>query len=278
MKWNLFYPLLIILSLISFIVTSTKEQTLCEMLIHKYKNNHEELKSQISKNMFELKSEEKCLELLLTKGLYKPAEFLMQELNKRGIQFRDQLKIATNNINQKLKDIYSKFRFEESDYVTASPAFQWAQNVESVFIQIKYAHRFDAPGCLEVKKETIDIDGNLLNFRAYCIQGDTPIKFSLSLDLFDTIDKDQSVFTSSSVGRYQLTLKKTTGKYWKSLQKPGAESPSNMRMWLEMREKYLDEIQKYIDESEEEENKDIDEELKSIKSKKTKKDNKNEDL
>lgn len=251
---------------------------LCKELFEKHYSNISELKSQITKNMFELKNDDACLELLLTKGQKDVAEVFMDELAKRGINYRDQLKSATNNIQRKLKDIYNTFRFDDSDYISASPAFQWAQNVDKVFIEIKYAHRFDSPGCLEVSKEDINLEGSSLEFQAFCVQGDVPIKFNLALQLFGKIDKSQSVFSSTSVGRYQLTLKKEEAAYWKNLQAQGVDSPPNMRMWLEMREKYLEEIQKYIDEKDEEENKDIDNEIESMKKKKSKAPEGTEDL
>ena len=203
----------------------------CERLIKEYKKNKEELKSQIIKNMFNLKSESKCLELLLTKGLKEEAEILMIELNKRGIKFTDHLRTATNNIIQKAKSIYNQYRFDESDYVTVFPAFEWAQSLDRVFINIKYSHRWDAPGCNEVKKENVESFENLVMFTAYCIQGDTPIKFTLNLDLFESVDEKDSKYTSSSVGRYQLSLKEEKSGYWKNIVRKGADLPSNMRTW-----------------------------------------------
>ena len=265
-KFLLFLSLFIIL--FSFTFSENSSPSICEELIHKYRNNEEELNTNISKSMFEIKSDNKCLENLVSKGLYKSADYLIQELSKRQIKYKDQIKSANSNASKKLKEIYNNFRFEEKDYIAASPAFQWAQSGDNVFIEIKYAHRFDAPGCLDVKKEKVDVEGNVLNFTAYCIQGDTPIKFSLSLDLFEEVNQELSTFTSNSVGRYQVTLRKRESSYWKSLLKKQAESPSNMRMWLEMREKYLEEIQKYIDETEEEENKGVDDEIKEIRNRK----------
>lgn len=266
MKRGIIFMLILSLCLLSFINTKSICETLIDLHIKKNKN----LKELLSSHITEVKNEEKCLENLIGKGFITEAEFLMEELNKRNIKFRDQLKIATSAVSQKVKDIYSMFRFDESDYVNASPAFQWAQNLENIFLQIKYAHRFDSPGCLEVKKENIEIKGNVLEFTAFCIQGDTPIKFSLTLDLFDNINKGASTFSSSSVGRNQLTLKKEKPSYWNSLLKPGAEAPSNMRMWLEMREKYLDEIQKYLDEKDEEEYKQVNDDINKRKKKEEK--------
>ena len=41
-----------------------------------------------------------------------------------------------------------------------SPAFQWAQNMNNIFIEVKFAHRHDSPGCLEVNDLKTKIEGN----------------------------------------------------------------------------------------------------------------------
>lgn len=276
MSYSFFLTVLYITTIIKSIDCSENEvnnspSPTCEKLIKEYRRNKEELKSQIIKNMFLLKSESKCLELLVTKGLREEAEVLMIELNKRGIKFTDHLRTATNNIIQKAKSIYNQYRFDESDYVTVFPAFEWAQSLDRVFINIKYSHRWDAPGCNEVKKEHVESFENLVMFTAYCIQGDTPIKFTLNLDLYDNVDEKESKYTSSSVGRYQLSLKKEKSGYWKNIVRKGADLPSNMRTWLEMREKYLSEIQKYLDEVEEQEDNNLEEEIEVLKRKRSKK-------
>jgi small-conductance mechanosensitive channel len=142
-----------------------------------------------------------------------------------------------------------------------------------VYIQIKFAHRHDSPGCLEVKNETVDIHKNLVVFTAYCVLGDIPIKFELPLDLFTNVNKEESNWFFSSVGRYQLNLKKEQPQmYWDRLLRTGVEAPPNMKVWWEMRAKYEDEIKKYIDEDDDNEFaqqiKDMEQEVKGKRRKK----------
>lgn len=214
----------------------------------------------------------RCLEFLLNRGEYHAAEVYMTQLSKRGIKYREDLKIAINSILKRLEEITNKYRFEEHEIQTVNPAFQWAQSLDHVFIEIKFAHRHDAPGCLEVKNEIVDFTSeHSLQFTAYCVQGDTPIKFFLDLDFFADVNKEASTWESSSVGRFRLTLKKNvTGMYWDRLLK-SSEVPSNMKVWWEMREKFNDEIQTYMDEDDENEFNRIAEEIKKESKKKKKK-------
>ena len=142
-----------------------------------------------------------------------------------------------------------------------------------IYIQIKFAHRHDSPGCLEVKNETVDIYKNLVVFTAYCVLGDVPIKFELNLDMFAGINKEESNWFFSSVGRYQLNLKKeTSGMYWDKLLREGVDNPHNMKVWWEMRAKYEDEIKSYLDEDYENEfNRELKEMENEVKGKKKKK-------
>lgn len=199
---------------------------------------------------------------MLKSGETQVLEFLVQELNKRGIRYKESLTGAINRIHKHLEDIYNKHRFDDNDFQQVSPAFQWAQSLTHIYIQIKFAHRHDSPGCLEVKNESVEIYKSLLVFKAYCVLGDVPIKFVLSLDLFDEVAREESIQKFGSVGRYQLTLKKKTAPmYWTRLLRNSDDNPHNMQVWWEMRSKFEDELQKYLDEDEENETRRQEEEI-----------------
>ena len=67
------------------------------------------------------------------------------------------------------------------------------------------------------------------------------------------------------------------GMYWDKLLKDGVDKPQNMKVWFEMREKFIDQIQTYIDDDEEEEFKRETEQIeKEAKEKKKKKRSKKE--
>jgi hypothetical protein len=240
-------------------------------------NTEESLMEELGKRMHDLKNETNgCVETLLRSGSFKALEFFLNELNKRNIKFRETLSVAINNLQKKLEDLHNKFRFDESDFQRVTPAFQWAQSMNHIFLEIKFAHRHDSPGCLEVKNETVDIYKNLVVFTAYCVLGDVPIKFNFPLELWQEVNKEESTHGFGSVGRYHITLKKRTGgMYWDKLIKEGVEKPHNMKTWFEMREKYIDQIQQYIDDDEEELFKRETEEIeKKAKERKKKKKNK----
>ncbi len=185
-------------------------------------------------------------------GNFKVLDYFLVELNKRGIKFRDALNNAINNVQKKLEDLHNKFRFEDIDFQRVSPAFQWAQSMTHVYIEIKFAHRHDSPGCLEIKDQSIEIYKNMFYFKGYCVLGDIPIKFELNLELFQDVNKDESIWDFSSVGRFHVTLKKQMANmYWDRLLRDANEHPTNMKIWFEMRTKFEDQLQAYMDEDDE---------------------------
>lgn len=242
----------------------------CFDIIKSTKNDLNEFKKLILENIKEIKKDNNCLKYLIHKGKKQETDFLMLELSKREVNFRKDVAEATQYKSGLARTLLHDYKYEENDFATVSPAFQWAQNQEYLFLQIKYAHRFDAPGCIEAKNENILIEenGNSFIFTAFCFQGETPIKIYLDLKFSDKIMNEGSSYGSSSVGRYEVKIKKANKGFWKKLFDKDFEPPKNMRMWLEMRDKYLDEIQKDIDKSEGEEENELMQEIESNKNKK----------
>jgi len=54
-----------------------------------------------------------------------------------------------------------------------------------------------------------------------------------------------SSFEPGSVGRYQLRIKKKESKYWDRLLLDENDTPSNLKVWFEMKNKYDEQIIKY---------------------------------
>ena len=172
-----------------------------------------------------------------------------------------------------LDEINNKHRFEKKEYQTVSPAFKWAQSLDDIFLEIKFAHRHDSPGCLEIKDMNVDIKNDSVKFEGYCVLGDVPIKIDFRIDTFKSLNVSECSHGASSVGRYQITLKKGEKSFWKKLLKDDFPVPPNMRVWFEMKEKYQEELKEF-EEKEEKENDNIDKLLNKIDKKRKKEERK----
>ena len=191
-----------------FLLISQTKSNLCEEYISN-SLNESDLINKIETNFEKIKNSSlNCIESLLRTSNYKTLETYVKLLNSNGIRFRENLSNTINSLQKKLEDIMNKYKFDENDYQIVSPAFQWAQSLSTIFIEVKFAHRHDSPGCLEINNLNIEINGNNIRLIAYCISTDIPIKFDLNLNCLFDFDKEKSSFSSGSVGRYQLTLKK----------------------------------------------------------------------
>jgi hypothetical protein len=230
----------------------------------------------ITKNINTLKDKpQSCIDVLVKSGKLEELDYYLNELAKKGIQYRENLSLSINTMKKQLDEIYNKHRFEVKEYQTISPAFKWAQSLEDIFIEIKYAHRHDSPGCLEIKDMNIKIKNDSVSFEGFCVLGDVPIKIDFKIDTYRGLNVSECTHGAGSVGRYQITLKKNEKGFWKKLFKEDSAIPPNMRVWFEMKEKYQDELKEYEEKEEKENEENIDKLLedkkKDKKSKKKKK-------
>lgn len=245
----------------------------CREIIYN-SNNESEITLKLSKNFDFYKNDStSCIEQLLQNSLYTSLDFYVTELNKNNIHFRETLSTSINTLSKTLEALNNKYKYAEKDYQVVSPAFQWAQNLNQIFIEVKFAHRIDSPGCLEIEKLSHEINKNFLHFEGYCVLGDFPIKFELNLNLYDQITKEGTTINSGSVGRYQLYLMKKEAKYWERLLFDKNQVISNMKVWFEMKNKYDSEIGVFENNKNEDEKsfEDIERELKEEKKNKKKK-------
>ncbi|KAG5179123.1 hypothetical protein JKP88DRAFT_201323 [Tribonema minus] len=123
-----------------------------------------------------------------------------------------------------------------------SPAFEWAQSGNEVFISVKFAHKVDAPATLGVAVDSVDMVGDRVTLKASTTGRK---QFLLDLQLFGDIDPEASTWQLGSVGRCTLQLKKMQEKpsRWPSLLKEGFKKPPNMHFWYDKHESYSEELE-----------------------------------
>jgi len=285
MKKNCAILIIIILIKLSYLSDQEINRHFCYHLVNEAKDELD-LENSIKKYFKQMKDDSAyCIEYLLKTSNYIALETYVTKLNDEGIKFRETLSNSINSIEKELNEIYNKYKYKKEEYQKVIPAVQWAQNMSHIFLEVKFSHRHDSPGCLEVNDLNINITNNSLLLNAECILGDIPIKFELDFNCLNEFDKNMSQYKPGSVGRYQLFIKKKENKYWERLLLNESNTPTNLRIWFEMKNKYDDQIKKYekkqeIDDNDktfEELEKEIKENMKKEKEekRKNKKDKKN---
>ena len=225
----------------------------------------------IDENIYYLKQKAPvCIELLVKNGRLEALDYFLSELDKRNIQYRKSLSYSINTLKKELEDVNIKYRYQKIEYKNINPASQWAQSLDNIYIELKFAHRHDSPGCLEVEDKKIDIKEDSLSFSGTCSLGDDYIRIEYSIRFHKKINVAASSHESGAVGRYRFTLKKAERGYWDKLLATGEEPYSNMRIWYEMKEKYQDELMGYEKDEDEDDKDEKEVEKKDDKDKKEK--------
>ena len=130
-----------------------------------------------------------------------------------------------------------------------SPAYQWAQSPDEIFLSIKFAHKLDTPGALNVEAKNVTLLPHLLELHA----ADGRKSFRLSVPFLKEIIPDESTWSMASVGRMSFTLKKREGaSAWGRLLASRQRVP-NQHFWLAMHEKYATLLDKITNKDEDDE-------------------------
>lgn len=262
------YSLLLLFLLLSL----SSQSQLADDIIDSSKTEGELIKA-IDSNMSTLEKESsQFIEKLLLSSHYKALQHYVEELNERGIKFRESLSSAINKIKNQYDEILSEYDNIGKDTLVAVPAFQWAQSMDKIFIEVKFASRFDSPGCVEVNgiKFTHNKEGFIL--KGECSIEEHIMKYELDLKLLNSVDEEYEETKEISGGKFQITLKKKVSKYWERLLKDENEKKDNMKIWFEMKSKYEDELKEYEkNEDKEKSFEEIERELKEERRKNKKK-------
>ena len=110
------------------------------------------------------------LQELSPNQISKAKDSLISQMEERNIAMIEQLvreKFIPNNINvsselenlkleimQDLSELEQRLK-PKKEPQNVRPVFKWGQTYRKIFINLKYSHRFDAPGCLDVYNQTL---------------------------------------------------------------------------------------------------------------------------
>jgi hypothetical protein len=112
--------------------------------------------------------------------------------------------------------------------------------VDQVFLQVKWAHKLDAPATLGCEPSAPVFAERLVTFTAECREKRKA--FALQLPLFAGIDAAACSWGNASVGRAFVTLQKAGAGPWQRLLS-SASRPANQHIWWAMKENHVDELE-----------------------------------
>jgi len=187
---------------------------------------------------------------LLQKGYFKASDYLMKNwFLKKGIDIGDQLQKEVGSLKAELDKLVQAVSNVKQNQ-TLYPVFKWAQSEDDILMLVKFAHRFDSPGCIDVKNERLSVVDNNLIFEAYCVQANQPIDFKLDILMGKDVDGLQATWKRDSVGTAVITVPKTKkGEIWRELLSSEFKKPPTMKVavWWEVKDAYATAMNKFSD-------------------------------
>jgi len=151
---------------------------------------------------------------------------------------------------KKQADVFGSFaeatyRVQTAGLDEVACAVQWAQNSTTVFVGVKYAVRWSAPGAIEVVDVDVNITTDEFHLNGYGHHSGIRKRYMVDLALFGAIDPTLSSWSAASVGRATATLWKATPGVWARLVKNKDKSRHSFTKWLDMQEKWAIELDNY---------------------------------
>lgn len=184
---------------------------------------------------------ETWLQLLVNKNFFESLDYLINKVYNED---------SDADVVPVLRRFISKVREKQDQLLdlangkrkqlTLHPAFQWAQDLNSVALSIKIAHRLDAPSCIDVYDKNVTITETNLTVSCMCKKYDGIHKYYMNHELWDAINVTSSFYEFQSAGRLYVNLTKAEQpKRWRRLLK-SEDRPDNMRIWYELYEQIGD--------------------------------------
>jgi len=142
------------------------------------------------------------------------------------------LHATRTRITAALTTLADSLNSEQQVHDNIAPAYEWAQSVEHIFLQVKWAHKLDAPATLGCRPDEPAFGASALTFRATCAEKRKA--FSLTLALFGNVTVEQCSWANASVGRASVTLRKSADGPWARLLRD-KHRPNNQNIWWDMK-------------------------------------------
>ena len=212
-----------------------------------------------------------CIDTLIMKNFYTSASYLFQNYyKKRNLSqkaiwaYRDAMK----GTKKQLADLAKLSKRQQTSYVERSPPTEWAQSLDEIQLRIKFSLRHGVPGCVETFDQNITFGRDSFDLTSYCIEGGIKMKYVLSLQLWGTINVEESYYEQQSVGGlivymdkdvsfalinifisnnfliiYNILLQPRPGR-WLTLTLD-SERPENLILWYENHKKWWHQLEQF---------------------------------
>ena len=125
------------------------------------------------------------------------------------------------------------------------PAYQWADGIDEVALNIKLAHKWDAPATLECDDISVNFTETHFQLLARwfvfgdCLLVSSPSSgktFHMNIKLHADVIPANCTWSRAAVSRIVVNMKKAERGKWSSLLGEGFKMPRNSHKWYSMQE------------------------------------------
>lgn len=160
----------------------------------------------------------------------------------QGVDFSAPVRSAVSSVRKELDDLIRSLDKNYGEASQVSPAFQWAQNSSHVFLQVKFAQRWNAPGALELQNSSVKVSDCCFSFKGFGEHSMIVKEYKLFLQFLDPVSEEGSSWHFAAAGRLSVTVKKVRARKWERLLRSENTAPENMGIWRDMQDKWKAEL------------------------------------
>eukprot|EP00929_Paragymnodinium_shiwhaense_P120454 TRINITY_DN92405_c0_g1_i1.p1 TRINITY_DN92405_c0_g1~~TRINITY_DN92405_c0_g1_i1.p1 ORF type:complete len:433 (-),score=132.19 TRINITY_DN92405_c0_g1_i1:165-1436(-) len=179
--------------------------------------------------------------LIKEKRWLSAAQRLLARAQETQLDFSAPVRSAVSSVRKELDDLIRSLDKKYGEASQVSPAFQWAQNSSHVFLQVKFAQRWNAPGALEVENTSITVSDCCFSFKGVGEHSMIRKEYKLFLQFLDPVLQEGSSWHMAAAGRLTVTIAKARARRWERLLR-SEHAPENMGVWQDMQEKWKAEL------------------------------------
>jgi hypothetical protein len=183
--------------------------------------------------------------LIKEKHWLSAAHVVLGRVQETKLDFSAPVRSAVSSVRKELDDLIRSLDKKYGEASQVSPAFQWAQNSSHVFIQVKFAQRWNAPGALELENSSVTVSDCCLSFKGHGEHSMIKKEYKLFLQFLDPVSEPHSSWHFAAAGRLAVTVAKVRARKWERLLRSENVQPENMGIWRDMQEKWKDELSSF---------------------------------
>lgn len=178
------------------------------------------------------------LQQMMRIGNWKCAKDIVITHNDKALDHKSLFDVEERTIMKEIAMLKQLIdTYQPANYI--NPAFQWAQSPSEILLNVKFAHKLDAPATLNVEANNVTITENGIMLLA----SNGRKNFKLELFFLKNIIPSESTYAMASVGRMTITLKKEHNLRWTRLT-AGTSKLKHMHVWWDVVERWKKEVEK----------------------------------